>query len=185
MDRLAHYLDADGAAAAMRRFAEQAGVSEFAQVRNLDFTYAPFELYPLAPHAPRPLPRLAALTVDMDGTSTTTEPLALHALEYMVRRFTGRLDKAQWPGLDPVLDYPHVIGNSNFRHTEFLVGRYRDMLDRQALREAFFEALAWTLANMEDRQRPPRHLRHRPALRSGRPARRSGFSAVCSGRRPG
>ena len=85
--------------------------------------------------------------------STTTEPLALHALEYMVRRFTGRLTPAQWPGLDATHDYPHVIGNSNFRHAEFLLGRYADCLDPVALRDAFFEALLWTLTSMPDAQR--------------------------------
>ena len=89
----------------------------------------------------------------MDGTSTTTEPLALHALEYMVRRFTGRMTKAEWAGLDPIADYPHVIGNSNVRHTEFLLERYRNDLKESALAGAFIEALAWTLACMEDSTR--------------------------------
>src|SRR5512140_1605347 len=113
----------------------------FARVPNLDYVYSPFELFPLAPHCRPPLERIAAFAVDMDGTSTTTEPLALHALEYMVRRFTGRMTKGEWHGLDPVADHPYVIGNSNFRHTEFLVERYRADLNMDALREAFFEAL--------------------------------------------
>lgn len=106
----------------------------------------------LQPRRP-PLGRIVAYAVDMDGTSTTTEPLALHALEYMVRRFTGRLTPAEWPGLDEKLDYPHVIGNSNFRHTEFLVERYRENLDHDAFRQAFFEAVCWTLAVLDDTQR--------------------------------
>ncbi len=141
---------------AARRLGEQAGqlhAAEFAEVRNLDFVFAPSELYPLAPHARPPLPRIAAFAVDMDGTSTTTEPLALNALEYMVRRITGRLEVAQWPGLDERLDHPHVVGNSNFRHTEFLVQRYRDQIDRAAFARAFIEAVAWTLANMTDAAR--------------------------------
>src|SRR5512136_1933660 len=88
----------------LRGLGEELGATEFARVPNLDYIYSPFELYPLAPHVRPPLERIAAFAVDMDGTSTTTEPLALHSLEYMVRRFTGRPTRADWPGLDPQLD---------------------------------------------------------------------------------
>jgi beta-phosphoglucomutase-like phosphatase (HAD superfamily) len=152
-EKLARYLDGAEAAEALRRLGGESGVTEFAQVRNLDYVFAPTELYPLAPRVRPPLERIAAFAVDMDGTSTTTEPLALHALEYMVRRFTGRLTKAEWPGLDEHLDYPYVIGNSNFRHTEFLIQRYRPQLDHAALTQAFIEAVCWTLTNMTDAQR--------------------------------
>jgi len=153
MERLARYLDREAAADHLRQLAGQLGATEFACVRNLDYVFSPLELYPLAPHVRPPLERIAAFAIDMDGTSTTTEPLALHALEYMVRRFTGRLTPARWPGLDEKLDYPHVIGNSNYRHTEFLVERYREHLNHEAFRQAFFEAVCWTLAAMDDPQR--------------------------------
>ncbi len=153
MSELAKYLTADESAELIKASAAELGVDEFAVVRNLDYVFSPSEIYPLAPRVTGDLDRVAAFAVDMDGTSTTTEPLALHALEYMVRRFTGRMTKAEWSGLDPVLDYPYVIGNSNFRHTEFLVKRYEADIDYEALRRAFFESLLWTLANMEDRQR--------------------------------
>ncbi|MGD8452624.1 MAG: hypothetical protein PVJ57_12465 [Phycisphaerae bacterium] len=151
--RLVEYLSGDEAAGLLHTEAAKLGATEFARVRNLDYVFAPFELYPLAPRVTPPLERIAAFAVDMDGTSTTTEPLALHALEYMVRRFTGRLDRAAWPGLDPHADYPYVIGNSNFRHTEFLLERYGDALDRAALCQAFGEAVLWTLACMTDEHR--------------------------------
>lgn len=153
MSELAKYLSTEESAELIKATAVNLGASEFAVVRNLDYVFSPYEIYPLAPRVTGGLDRIAAFAVDMDGTSTTTEPLALHALEYMVRRFTGRLTKAEWSGLDPVRDYPYVIGNSNFRHTEFLVKRYESELDYEALRQAFFESLLWTLANMEDRQR--------------------------------
>lgn len=152
-ERLADYLDVNQAGPTLGRLAASLGASEIASVRNLDYVFAPRELYVLGPRVTLPLERLAAVAVDMDGTSTTTEPLALHALEYMVRRFTGRLDRAAWPGLDARLDHPHVIGNSNHRHTEFLLERYRNHLDPEALKQAFVEALCWTLANMDDPQR--------------------------------
>jgi len=153
MEKLAEYLNVAQAQARIAELAQAVGATEFAQVRNLDYVLSPYELYPLAPRTPLPLPRIVAFAVDMDGTSTTTEPLALHSLEYMVRRFTNRPTTAQWTGLDPVLDHPYVIGNSNFRHTEFLVGRYRDALDHEAFKQAVFEAVCWTLACMTDPQR--------------------------------
>ncbi len=151
MEKLARYLDPKAAAAELSVIIETVGAHEVAVVRNLDYVYSPIELYPLAPRITGQLDRVVAYALDMDGTSTTTEPLALHALEHMVRKLTGRMDPADWPGLDEVRDYPYVIGSSNFRHTEFLLGRYRP--DDAALRIAFFEALVWTLANLDDPQR--------------------------------
>ncbi|MBN1514767.1 MAG: hypothetical protein JXB13_22335 [Phycisphaerae bacterium] len=153
MEKLAEYLDAEQAGRLLGRLPEELGVTEFARVRNLDYVFSPFEIYPLAPRVKPPLERIVSFAVDMDGTSTTTEPLALNSLEYMVRRFTGLRTQEQWSGLDPHRDYPFVIGNSNFRHTEFLVQRYGDRLDRNALRDAFIESVTWTLANMTDSQR--------------------------------
>ena len=153
MKKLAEYLSVEDAAVLMRKTADEIGASEVAVVRNLGYVYSPVEVYPLAPKVTEPMDRIAAFAVDMDGTSTTTEPLALHSLEYMVRRFTNRMTREEWPGLDRTLDYPYVIGNSNFRHTEFLVNRYEAHLDVDALRSAFIEALLWTLACMDDRHR--------------------------------
>jgi len=153
VEKIAQYLNADQAADYLRKIASDTGAEEFAVIRNLEYIYSPNEIYPLAPKASAPLPHIAAFAVDMDGTSTTTEPLALHALEYMVRRFTNRLTKDEWQGLDEEKDLPFVIGNSNFRHTEFLVKRYSDEIKPDALRDSFIEAVIWTLANMDDPQR--------------------------------
>ncbi len=153
MEKLARYLNPKEASALLAEMAQETGSTEIAVVRNLDYIPTPFELYVLAPKVTARLDRIAAFAVDMDGTSTTTEPLALHSLEYMVRRFTGKLTTTEWAGLDPVKDYPHVIGNSNFRHTEFLLDRYGEAVDRSAFGSAFLESLLWTLSVMDDRQR--------------------------------
>lgn len=153
MEKLATYLTSEESAEFLKKMFGDVGAQEVAVVKNLDYVYAPFELYLLAPKITHRLDRIAAFAVDMDGTSTTTEPLALHSLEYMVRKFTGRMSREEWTGLDEEKDYPYVIGNSNFRHTEFLVKRYEPWINSEALRSAFFESVLWTLSNMEDRQR--------------------------------
>ncbi|GMU83890.1 MAG: hypothetical protein AMXMBFR47_37600 [Planctomycetota bacterium] len=133
------------------------------RVRNLDYLFARTSDYPLAPPVVGPIDGVAAFAVDMDGTSTTTEPLALHSLEYMVRRFTDRPTVREWAGLDPVNDYPHVIGHSNQHHTTFLLDRYQADFRPAALRDAFLESLAWTLAHLPDTSRA-RHVRETARL---------------------
>ncbi len=153
MKKLAEYLSIDETVKLLRTNAGGLGVREFAVVKNLDYIFSPVEVYPLAPKVMGPLDDIAAVAMDMDGTSTTTEPLALNSLEYMVRRFTGRVTKEEWPGLDHEKDYPFIIGSSNFRHTEFLVRRYEQDVKPNALRQAFFETVVWTLSNMQDKGR--------------------------------
>ena len=58
----------------------QALGAEFAVVANPAYIHPPYELYPLAPRITPPVARLAAVVCDMDGTTTTTEPLCLHSL---------------------------------------------------------------------------------------------------------
>ena len=153
MDKLAKYLRFDEICKIIKLNSENIGSEEFAVIRNLDYIFSPIEIYPLAPKVNSRLTDIVAVAMDMDGTSTTTEPLALNSLEYMVRRFTGRLSKQEWEGLDHEKDYPFIIGNSNFRHTEFLVQRYENYINRNALKSAFFEAVLWTLSNMTDKGR--------------------------------
>ncbi len=153
MAEVAKYLTVEQAAQWLRETAAALGTDELVAVRNLGFIPHARDLYLLSPQTALPLDTIAAFAVDMDGTSTTTEPLALHALEYMMRCVTNRMTPAEWPGLDAQHDIPFVIGNSNFRHTEFLLQRYADALDRPAFCARFIEALLWTMATMDDRQR--------------------------------
>ena len=103
-------LNTDEMPDAVRRAIEITGASEVALVRNPGYIYAPVEFYPLAPKVSGPIPRVAGVVKDMDGTTTTTEPLCLHSLEWMVGRVTDAND--DWSGLDKARDYPHIIGNS-------------------------------------------------------------------------
>lgn len=153
MSEIAQYLCLDDVPAHLREMADALGSTDVIAVRNLGFIPQPRDYYILAPHTPLPVDNIYAFAVDMDGTSTTTEPLALHGLEYMVRRVTNHLTEDQWPGLDAEKDIPYVIGNSNFRHTEFLLTRYADAVDDDAFCTAFIETLLWTLAHMTDHAR--------------------------------
>lgn len=123
--------------------------AEFAVVRNPNYIHPPYELYPLAPRAATPLPELAAVVSDMDGTTTTTEHLCVYSLDYMVRRMTGRRTAQDWAGLGE-RDHPNVIGNSTTKHVEYLVDTYGGALNRQAFLEALLESVLWTMALSRD-----------------------------------
>jgi beta-phosphoglucomutase-like phosphatase (HAD superfamily) len=140
----------DRAIKIFRARAKELGADEVAVVRNPSYVYGPMELYPLAPKPPLPLPRLAGIVKDMDGTTTTTEPLCLHSLEWMVRQVTGRLNLNEWEGLDHAADYPHIIGNSTTKHVEYLIETYADAFNADACLRAYVHAAAWTLSHGRD-----------------------------------
>ncbi len=126
---------------------------EFAVVANLSHVFPPYELYPLAPGRKRLAHRLRAAVMDMDGTTTTTEPLCINALETMVGRISGKNTQPDWPGLDPRTDYPHIIGNSSTRHVEYLLQTYGHTIQPQLFMEALVQAAAWTLGFSQDASR--------------------------------
>jgi len=140
------------------------GSEEIAIVRNPSYIYAPFELYPLPPRPREPLRRIAGIVKDMDGTTTTTEPLCLHSLEWMVRQVTGRTTPELWPGLDPHEDYPHVIGNSTTKHVEYLIATYADAFQPMECLKAWIRCAGWTLAHGRDRKRQQEVLGNVTAL---------------------
>jgi beta-phosphoglucomutase-like phosphatase (HAD superfamily) len=125
---------------------------EFAVIANPDYVFAPFDLAPLAPKRTETRDGLRAAVMDMDGTTTTTEELCLHSLEYMVRAMSGRRESDDWRGLSEE-DYPNVIGNSTTKHVEYLVERYGDSFRREASLAAFAYAALWTFAFGKDETR--------------------------------
>ncbi len=127
--------------------------NDFAVVKNPDYIHPAFELYPLAQKITSPLDNLAGVVMDMDGTTTTTEELCIHSLEYMIRKMSGRMTKEEWPGLDQQADYPNIIGNSTTKHVEFLIKKYEKLFNDDAIRRAFIDASVWTLIEGKDRKR--------------------------------
>lgn len=126
---------------------------EFALVKNPDYVYPDYELYPLAPKIKAPVANLVAAVMDMDGTTTSTELLCIHSLEFMIRKFSGRVKPNQWIGLDEVKDYPHIIGNSTTKHVEFLVKKYESTFIRDEIIKSFLFAAVWTLSIGKDDKR--------------------------------
>lgn len=143
------------------KFADAAGAARlvsalsgrFAVVANPPYIHPPYEVYPLAPGRAVLDGGLRAAVMDMDGTTTTTEPLCIHALDSMVRRACGRAADPSWPGLDHEKDYPHIIGNSTTKHVEHLVRAYGDRFQDGPLRWHYIHAAAWTLECGRDAQR--------------------------------
>lgn len=125
---------------------------EFALIENPGYIFPKFEVVPLAKKT-RSITGLEAVVMDMDGTTTTTEVLCIHSLEYMVRQITGRMSYNVWEGLDEQRDYPHIIGNSTTKHVEYLIKTYRDNIQIDDLKRAFIIAAVRTISFGKDHNR--------------------------------
>ena len=130
-----------------------ANAQEFVIIQNPDYVYPEIEITPMAKKITGPVDHLVAAVMDMDGTTTTTETLCIHSLEYMVRRISNRPDKKVWKGLDERIDYPHIIGNSTTRHVEYLIEKYKSHIDRTAFRSSYLAAAIWFLVYGKDPNR--------------------------------
>ncbi len=139
------YTDVSGAIELISRFG-----GEYAVVENPGYVYPPYDIYPLAPRSEVLTEGLLGAVMDMDGTTTTTEPLCLHSLEMMVRRITGREHDTAWAGLDRERDYPHIIGNSTTKHVEYLIRTYQADIQASALQSFLVYAAAWTVGHAAD-----------------------------------
>jgi len=126
---------------------------EFVVIENPSYVHPPYEVQPLASKVKVPVDRLVAAVMDMDGTTTTTEPLCLHSLETMVRRITNRPTVKEWEGLDKKADYPYIIGNSTTKHVEYLVKTYEKNISRGAFARSLLESALWTLIVGKDLKR--------------------------------
>ena len=122
---------------------------DFALIENPSYVHPHFEVCPLAPRRLRLERGARAFLLDMDGTTTTTEDLCLHALEHFVRRATG-WDSAEWRGLDPVRDFPNIIGTSTSQNIAYLANLHGKAIQPRLLLAAFLEAVAWTLGNAQN-----------------------------------
>ncbi|HZW40325.1 MAG TPA: hypothetical protein VFF33_13585 [Ignavibacteriaceae bacterium] len=118
---------------------------EFAVINNPEVVYPDYELLPLAKKITK-VPFLKAVVMDMDGTTTTTEELCIHSLEFMVQKITGLAELK----LDHQKDYPHIIGNSTTKHVEYLIRTYQKYIVEAELRKSFIYAAVWTLLYSND-----------------------------------
>jgi beta-phosphoglucomutase-like phosphatase (HAD superfamily) len=120
---------------------------EFALLANPAYVFPPQELVPLGHKYDALHEGCSAVVLDMDGTTTLTEDLCLHALEYLVRQMTGRPEKRQWPGLDAAVDYPHIIGHSATSNIEYLLRAYAAGVRMEAFEAAYVKAAAWNVVH--------------------------------------
>ncbi|MGE5411029.1 MAG: hypothetical protein ACM3MI_08715, partial [Clostridiales bacterium] len=126
---------------------------EFVVINNPDYVYPQFEICPMAEKIYSVSGIIPAFVMDMDGTTTTTEVLCIHSLEYMLRRISGKISINEWIGLDKVSDYPHIIGNSTTKHVEYLIGKYQTMIVQEELIKSFIHSSLWTLVLGHDEKR--------------------------------
>jgi hypothetical protein len=145
MKDLDRFIDSEKAAEVIRMMGD-----EFAVVKNPSYIHPAIELYPLAEKITGPVSKLKAAVMDMDGTTTTTEALCIHSLEYMVRKITGRMSEEEWRGLDRRKDYPNIIGNSTTKHVEYLITSYQNTIDQKALCINYLRSAIWTLVHSRD-----------------------------------
>lgn len=130
--------------------------TEFARIANASGLFPPEEIVPLGPRVTRLDSAPAAVFLDMDGTTTDTEPLFLHGVAEVVRRSTGWHTAAAWKGLDPARDYPNIIGFSTIRNLEYLYGSMGHAIQpalffREILRGLQFLAEHHVPAEIKDR----------------------------------
>ncbi|MCF7832925.1 MAG: hypothetical protein K9N05_05055 [Candidatus Marinimicrobia bacterium] len=125
---------------------------EFACIKNPEGIFPEFEYAPLAKKK-KYLNDIYTVVCDMDGTTTTTENLCIHSLEYMIRKISDRMELSAWAGLDQKLDYPHIIGNSTTRHVEYLIDAYRFTISDSAINMSFIKAAIWFFRYGKDPQR--------------------------------
>ena len=133
----------------LEQAASRLGVSEFTIVENPSYIYRTFDIYPMAPRITGPRSRLVAIVKDMDGTTTTTEELCVHSLEFMVGKICGLDKKRGWKGLEDE-DHPHIIGNSTTKHVEYLIQAYGERIEPASFRKAYLSAVLWFLAEGRD-----------------------------------
>lgn len=118
---------------------------DFVVIKNPSYIHPEYEVSPLAKKILKPVKHLSAAVMDMDGTTTTTELLCIHSLEFMVRTFSNRLTNSSWKGLNEKLDYPNIIGNSTTKHVEYLINKYSHSFKKNDIIKSFLFAAFWTL----------------------------------------
>lgn len=126
--------------------------NEFAVVFNPAGIFPEKEYY-ILPKKITKVKTLHGVVMDMDGTTTTTEELCIHSLEFMVRKITGKLSTNVWAGLDHTIDYPHIIGNSTTKHVEYLINTYGNNIVKKDLISSFIYAALWTVLFGKDEGR--------------------------------
>ncbi|MFP4502177.1 MAG: hypothetical protein ACLFTT_14345 [Candidatus Hydrogenedentota bacterium] len=126
----------------------------FAVFRNPGCLYPPYEVAPLASKVATLRGHCAAILMDMDGTTTSTEEFCCRAMEETLRRMSGASADV-WPGLDTVRDYPALIGYSGADNMRYLFDTYRGLPQPGPTMRSFLCAAAWGLGSEADPEAAP------------------------------
>lgn len=124
---------------------------EFAVFKNPGDDYPGYEYIPLAAKIVSPRDNLSAIIMDLKGSSINVNGLYLASLENLIRRISGRTTKSSWAGLDPLIDYPNLLGIHPQKQIEFLTSRYSNFIKQEYLKETYFYSLLWTLISDYDK----------------------------------
>lgn len=128
------------------------GGTDYVQISNPEYIFAPYDIIPLADKVTPPVDEITAVVMDMDGTTTSTEHLCIHSLEFMVRMMNGKFSEKEWEGLGAE-DHPFIIGNSTTKHVEYLIGKFHKTFQNSFIIKHFLKAAFWTILLGKDRQR--------------------------------
>jgi beta-phosphoglucomutase-like phosphatase (HAD superfamily) len=136
-----------------KSFPDYFDASEFSLVLNPEGVHPAFDIYPLANRVVGPIGHISAILMDMDGTTTTTEPLCLQALEKVIQTITAFGKNSKVTNLDRQKDYPNIIGNSTTKHLEYLLVKYKKFINLNYLLKFSAKSARWTVANCPDPKR--------------------------------
>lgn len=136
----------------------------FTLIQNPPYVFPPYELCPMAPAATQLADGVEGIVMDMDGTTTTTEVLCIESLAKMTMAMAGESLENASASLDPVRDYPNIIGNSTTKHVEYLIQTYGARFQKKSICWHFIESTAWTLSQGMDEMRKKEALNSQVVL---------------------
>jgi len=167
----------------------------FTLIHNPPYVFPPWELCPMAHVATELADGAEGVVMDMDGTTTTTEVLCIESLAKMTAAMCGRSLENASQYLDPVRDYPNIIGNSTTKHVEYLIQQYGASFQVESICRHFLESTAWTISQGMDVNRKKEALNSlivlglseldqdpdwNRLLSAGEPERQEGLTALVS-----
>lgn len=118
---------------------------EFAVIQNAGEAFPPTTLYPLAYRDTEKKEQLIAAITGLGTITSSDEALRAQSLEFMLRTISGKTEKSQWRGLDEIIDYPNIMGCSRMHQIEYLIKRYKNFIEEEAVKKSLISSLVHIL----------------------------------------